>query len=162
MMRRHPAVVLLIASLVATTGCGGRGNNVWVTGKLLKGGEKYVPPKDQHVNVTFVGLEVRDESGKPLPSGEPYWAELDQANGTFSVPGPDGQGIPPGKYRVAVTQKLERVAFDKAPKSKDTKKRIDRDADLLKDKFGVTTSPIVREFTKSTDLEIDLDKPSGS
>ena len=161
MLRRHPALILLIASLVATTGCSGRGNNVWVTGKLLKGGEKYVPPEDQHVHVTFVGLETKDESGKALPSGEPYWAELDQANGTFSVPGPERQGIPPGKYRVAVTRKMERVAFDKAPKSHDKKTLLDRETDMLNDKFGMSTSPIVREITKSTDLEIDLDKPTG-
>jgi hypothetical protein len=161
MLRSHPALILLIALLIADTGCSGRGNNVWVTGKLLKGSEKYVAPEDQHVHVTFVGLETKDESGKALPSGEPYWAEFDQANGTFSVPGPERQGIPPGKYRVAVTQKMERVAFDKAPKSHDKKKRLDRETDMLNDKFGMSTSPIVREITKSTDLEIDLDKPTG-
>lgn len=31
---------------------------------------------------------------------------------TFTVPGPDGRGIPPGKYRVSVTQKLKREAVD--------------------------------------------------
>jgi hypothetical protein len=56
---------------------------------------------------------------------------------------------------------MERVAFDNAPKSQYKKKRLDRDTDMLNDNFGISTSPIVREITKSTDLEIDLDKPAG-
>jgi hypothetical protein len=89
-LRSHPALLLLFAA----TGCGGRGRNVWVTGKLLKGGEKYVSPTGQHVHVTFAGLETKGESGMAMPSGEPYWADADQAIATFSIPGLDGQRIP--------------------------------------------------------------------
>jgi hypothetical protein len=56
---------------------------------------------------------------------------------------------------------MERVAFGNAPKSQNKKKRLDRDTDILNDKFGMSTSPIVRKITKSTDLEIDRGKPAG-
>jgi hypothetical protein len=157
-------LALLLVPLAASPGCGGRRNTVWVTGKLLKGGAQYVPPKDQLVYVTFVALEVKDDSGKTIPSGEAYTANLDQTKGTFSVPGPEGQGIPPGKYRIAVTQKMEREAFNAAkPQSQSksrNKKRVDRETDMLADRFGLGTSPIVREVNTSQELTIDLDRPN--
>ena len=164
MRRSHVVLALLIVPLVASPGCGGRGNAVWVTGKLLKGGTQYIPPKDQLVHVTFVALEIEDDAGKTIQSGEPYAAEIDQANGTFSVSGPQGQGIPPGKYRVAVTQKMKREAFDAAnPRpTKSARKRVDREADMLEDRFGIGTSPIIREMNQSQDLSIDLDRPTES
>jgi hypothetical protein len=140
-------------------GCGEPRNTVWVTGKVLKGGNGYVPPTDHIVNVTFIGLEIQDVSGKALSSSEPFWAEVDQTNGTFSVPGPDGRGIPPGKYRVAVTQKLTREAFNAAnPKPK---KGVNREKDTLGNRFGPDTSPFVREVKTGGEVTIDLDKPSG-
>jgi hypothetical protein len=93
-LRSHPALLLLIALLIADTGCSGHGNNVWVTGKLLKEGKKYVSPTGQHVHVTFVSLETKGESGTAMPSGEPYWTDVDQTIAAFSIPGLDGQRIP--------------------------------------------------------------------
>jgi hypothetical protein len=159
MRHRCLGLALLTALLFSCPGCGS-GNNIWVTGKLLKGGTQYSPPKDQLVSVTFVALEVQDESGKTVKSGEPYLAELDQSSGTFSVPGPERQGIPPGKYRVAVTQRLTREAFG-ALKQR-PKKGVDRETDTLENKFGVTTSPIIVEVKKSEEVTIDLDRPTGS
>jgi hypothetical protein len=167
MWRSRVALALLIAPLIASAGCGGSGKTVWVTGKLLKGGAKYVVPKEQSVNVTLVGLEVQDDSGKSVESGEPFWAEVDQENATFSVPGPEGRGIPRGKYRVAVTQKMLREAFDAAhpqPKKGDRKsasQSVNRETDFLGNKFGLGTSPIIREIKGSSELVIDLDKPEG-
>jgi hypothetical protein len=156
------SLAFLTASVIASPGCGG-GNTLWVTGKLLKGGTQYAPSKDQLVTITFIALGGQDPSGKTVQGGEPYQAEYDPASGTFSVPGPDGRGIPPGKYRVAVTQKLERSAYDAAkPKITDkaAKKAFTRDADTLKDRFGLTTSPIVVEVNRSQDVTIDLDRPT--
>jgi hypothetical protein len=159
-MRRNAMVVaLLIAPLATISGCGGSGNNVWVTGKLLKGGAKYVPPQGQFVNVTFVGLEIQDDSGKVVQSAEPFQADLDQENGTFSVPGTEGRGIPPGRYRVAVTQKMSRETFDAAkPK---LKKGVNRETDTLGNQFGLGSSPIIREVKTGGEFLIDLDKPAG-
>jgi hypothetical protein len=164
MRRSHLVLAFLIAPLVAAPGCGSS-NTVWVTGKLLKGGAKYDVPKDQNVSLTFVALEVQDDSGKTVKDSQPYQAELDPDAGTFTVPGLDRQGIPPGKYRIAVTQKMKREAFDAAnPKGSTgkTKKGVSRETDTLGNRFGLDTSPILREITKPTDLEIDLDKPTGS
>ncbi len=157
MRRSHLVPVLLIALQIVSSGCG-NGNKAWVTGKLLKGGSKYVPPKDQLVNVTLVCLELHDASGNKVASSEPYWAEVDQANGTFAVPGNEGQGIPFGKYRVAITQKMTREAFNTA--SQRSKKTLDRETDMLSNRFGLGNSPIVRDVTSSCELAIDLDKPA--
>ena len=88
-------------------------------------------------------------------------AEVDQATGTFSVPGRDRRGIPPGKYRIAVTQKMTRETFDATkPKSKGGKKTLDRETDTLANRFGVETSPIVREVKGGENLAIDIDRPT--
>jgi hypothetical protein len=159
MRRSHLIFAFLIVPLAASPGCSG-GNTVWITGKLLKGGTPYVPPQDQLVTITFVALEVQDQAGKTVQSADPYLAEYDQASGTFTVPGPERQGIPPGRYRVAVTQRLKREALD-ALKQK-TRKRVDRETDMLADRFGVGTSPIIREVKTSQEVTIDLDRPAES
>ena len=49
-----------------------------------------------------------------------------------------------------------------APKPKSKREAPDRDVDFLKDRFGPTTSPIVRTIDgKNTRLVIDLESPSG-
>jgi hypothetical protein len=49
------------------------------------------------------------------------------------VTGPDGQGIPPGKYRVSLTQELTRNAVDKKNENvQRNQKLFDRDTDMLK------------------------------
>ena len=162
MQRFKFVVALVIAALVVSPGCGGgRGNTIRVTGQLLKGGAKYVPPRGQLLSVTFVGLEIEDASGKKLPSGEPFLATLDQESATFSVPGPEGYGIPPGKYRVAVTQRMARDAFEEAKKAGRTKKGATRETDLLSGRYSVETSPIVLEVKTSGEVTVDLDNPTG-
>jgi hypothetical protein len=164
MRRSLLLLALLIGLLVISPGCGG-GHTVWVTGKLLKGGSKYEPPKDQLVTVTFVPLEVKDPSGKTVKGGDAYQADYDPASGTFTVPGPDRQGIPPGKYRVAVTQKMERTAFDAAKEKitdKAKKRAFTRETDMLADRYGPTTSPITVEVTRSEEAIVDLDQAAPS
>jgi prepilin-type processing-associated H-X9-DG protein len=123
---------------------------VWVTGQLTKAGAKYEPPTGQFVYVTFVALEGKDASAKALSGGEAFMAGVDPATGSFSVPGRQRQGIPPGKYRLAVTQKMTREAFDAAnPQPKKGAKRVDRATATLGDQFGLDKSPIVREVRGS-------------
>jgi hypothetical protein len=160
MRRSHLVLAFLIAPLAVSPGCGG-GNTIWVTGKLLKGGTPYVPPKDQLVTITFISLEVQDPSGKAVQGGDAYQAEYDPANGTFSVPGPERHGIPPGKYRVAVTQKFTREAFE-AAKEKIKKKGFDRETDMLENKYGPSTSPFIVQVNRSQEATIDLDRPTES
>jgi hypothetical protein len=161
MRQQNPLIAFLGASLVALGGCGS-GNTVWVTGNLLKGGSQYVPPTGQLVYVTFVAMDVKDEPGAKVSlAGEPFVAQLDQATGTFSVPGKEGKGIPPGRYRIAITQKMTRETFDATnPQPKKGAKRADRETDTLGGQFGLDNSPIVREVSASSRLTIDLDRPT--
>jgi hypothetical protein len=151
---------LLFGLVLALPGCGG-GNNIWVTGKLLKGGAVYVPPEGQNVYITLVAMETKDAAGKPMPPGDTYVANLDRKTGAFTVPGRDGWGVPPGKYRIAVTQKMSRETFDAvAAKAKKGTKGLDRETDTLGNKFGIETSPIVRELTGAQEIAVDLDSSS--
>jgi hypothetical protein len=145
---------LLMAPLLAAPGCGDKGG-VWVTGKLVKGADKYVSPPDQRVSVTLVVIDATTPSGKPVTPGEAFAAEVDQAEGTFTVTGPERQGIPPGKYRVAVTQKMKRDAF--AAKYPKPKRGVDREQDMLADKFSMSSSPITCDVSNTgSNLVIDL------
>jgi hypothetical protein len=149
-------LALLLAHL-AVSGCGSSSNTIWVTGKLQKGGATYTPPAGQKLEMTFYAMEVIDETGKKLTNAEPYLADLNPEDGTFSVPGAEGKGIPPGKYRVAISQRLTRDAVEKASKAK--RKVVNRDADSLASQFGMATSPIMRDLTSSCEVTIDMDHP---
>jgi hypothetical protein len=153
--------ILLIAFGVVLTGCGESSNTVWVKGTLLKGGARYVPPQGHVVELTFVASEIENPGGQVTKSSEPFDADYNDDEGTFVVPGREGRGIPPGKYRVAVTQRMLREAFDAAkPKAKPGQKPITRETDFLGDRFGISSSPILREIKGKTELVIDLDDPT--
>lgn len=156
-----PALALLAAPLVlalAGPGCGSS-DAVRVGGKLLKGGNPYTPPSGQRIGVTFYAVEAKDAAGKAVPAGEPYPAQFNPADGTFTVPGPDGRGIPRGKYRVAISRQKGRGTVE-APKRRGAKP-FDRETDLFQNQFGPDTSPIVREIAAPSDLVVDLDSPGA-
>lgn len=163
-MRRKLLALMLLTTSLACVGCGSS-NEVWITGTLLKGGTKFTPPEGHQVGITFYLVSTDDPTKSAAAAGEPYLADYDESDGTFKVPGRNGQGIPPGKYRISVSDKLDREAFDKLPKAK-TKaiKRgavpaINRETDFLDSRFGSGTSPIVRNFKASENVTVDLDKP---
>lgn len=145
--------------MLALPGCGSS-NTIWVTGSLLKGGAPFKPPEGRSNQVVLIAMEVKDDSGKGVGANQPYPATVNPDDGTFEVPGPDGRGIYPGKYRISITQ-TQRTARP-APSKKRGQKVIDRDTDYLEDRYGPTTSPIVRELKVSQKLEIDLDRPTES
>ena len=101
---RCPLAPIALA-LALLPGCGGSGHYVWVTGKLLKGETPYAAPAGQSVTLAFVGIETMDASGKMVKYTDQYQADLDPS-GSFKLRGPEGQGIPPGKYRVAISQRM--------------------------------------------------------
>ena len=161
MPKRFTSLVAFIAGLIFLAGCGGPSNHLWVKGRLLKGGAKYAPPEGHVVSVTFIGMGIEDPTGQVIKSPEPFDANYNDEDGSFTVPGREGHGIPPGKYRIAVTQKMLREAFEAAkPKAKPGQKPITRETDFLEDRFGPATSPIIREIKGSADLVIDLDRPT--
>jgi hypothetical protein len=151
----------LVVIAIAIAGCGSS-NAIWVQGKLTKGGAKYEVPADQTLNMTFYSTEPYKDGERTIPVGEGYMAVYKSEDGTFSVAGPEGLGIPPGKYRVSLTQELTREAVDKKNANlKKNQQMFDRDTDMLKGQYG-QNSPLVREIKDSTELVIDLDKPSAS
>ena len=126
---KRPFVVLVTAFLVA--GCG-RSGYVKAKGRLVKGGEPFLPPDDEIVHVAFfpAGNDSSDSKGS-------FEASFDRKDGTFQVLGKDGNGLPPGKYRVVLQVLKNRK-------------------DQLKGACDVKNSPFVCEVN-STSSEITLD-----
>ncbi len=133
---RHALTLAVAVGLCAlTVGCGGDGL-LRTNGRLLKGGQPYIPPEGEYIEVTFVPI---------LPDGTPpadfYYAEVDQTTGTFRPAGKNGKGMPPGKYRVAV-------------------ELMKKKKDQLRGKFDAEKSPFIFDFDpKTSEIVIDLDNP---
>jgi hypothetical protein len=141
-------------------GCGG-GNTIWVTGVLQKGGEPYKPPEERKLALYFYPIA---EGTAANPVDEPEMADYDPRDGSFTVPGREGHGIAPGKYRIAIVETLRREARDalnKGSKPKRGTPRITNDTDFLEASFGKTTSPFVRDLKTSTKLTLDMASPTG-
>jgi len=91
-----------------------------------------LPPGDPGFQVTFIRIGGVD-------AGTEYEARItDAASGAFDLIGADGKGIPPGKYRVAITL---------APFG---------GTDALKGKFSRERSKIEIEVKPGEDVVIDL------
>ena len=128
--------------LVCLAGCGS-GDNIWVKGVLQKGGEMYKPPEGRKLALYFCPMQARRRASPPATS---KWRIMIRGMVSFTVPGREGYGIPPGKYRIAVVETIRREALDKLkkPRSRSAgKRRINNDTNLLEATFGETTSPFV-------------------
>jgi hypothetical protein len=149
--------MVLSAALLA--GCGS-GDAVQVTGVLQKGGRVYEPPEGRKLALYF--FPIKDGTSVD-PSGDVEMADYNSKDGSFTVPGRDGYGIRPGKYRIAVFESLRRETRDQLNKSEKPKrgqKRVDNDTNLLESTFGENTSPFIRDITKSTKLTLDMASPA--
>jgi hypothetical protein len=135
-MRRLISFSLVMGLAASATGCG-RGDGLLRTrGRVVKGGENFVPEEDEAIGLTFVPI---------TPDGKPpkqfYIVMVDQDTGTFRPYGTQGGGVPPGKYRVAV-----RLMKDKK--------------DVYNDKFNEKDSPYIFDVEPDSDeIVIDLDDP---
>jgi hypothetical protein len=146
--RIRGAAVLIgaICGVVAIAGCNkgepkAAEGNVIAKGVILKNGlplkptggtSGNLPPGDPGLQVIFVKLGTID-AGLEIPA-----SIVSSEAGTFQLVGPEGKGIPPGKYRVVVVL---------APYGSN---------DELKGKYGRDNSPIEVEVKKGEDLVIDL------
>ncbi len=104
-LRRTLSCLLVVMICFAVVGCpGGGGRLVTVTGKILKDGTPLaLEGRDfqegaAYVEVTFYEL---DDAGAVATDGRAYSATA-KPDGTFVVAGDEGNGIPVGKYRVAL------------------------------------------------------------
>ena len=157
-MLRSPWLFAAIALLPLGFGGCGSSNSVWVTCEFTKNGAPFTAPNGQVVQVTFYALDAKDESGKAVANKQPFPA-APLGDGKFEVPGPDGSGVPPGKYRIAVTQTPKDRAT--APATKSRKLAPDRDHDFLEGRFGPDTSPIERTIERSEHVIFELNRPAS-
>ena len=131
-MRR--ALTLTVVGLcILITGCGD--GRLRTKGQLLKGGQPFIPPEGEYIEITFVPILP---DSKPAP--DYYYAEVDQTTGTFRPAGKDLKGMPPGKYRVAV-------------------ELMKKKKDQFGGKFDTIRSPFVFDVDSQTkEIVIELDK----
>lgn len=91
-----------------------------------------LPPGDPGLQITFIRIGS-------VEAGDEYDARIiDAAQGTFELIGAEGKGIPPGKYRVAITM---------APIGSE---------DVLKGKYSREKSKVEVEVEEGKDLVIDI------
>jgi hypothetical protein len=156
-MYRLAWYLIVVPLALAMSGCGSP-QGISVQGKITKGGAKYSLPADQKLNITFYLTETIQDGARTIPAGQAYMGAYKSEDGTFNVAAPEGGGIPAGKYRVSLVQRLTREAVDKKNANLSRKQELfDRDTDMLNGDFG-EKSPIVVEIKDSAPVEIDLDK----
>jgi hypothetical protein len=134
---RNPRALLTVAlCLFVLSGCGGDGR-LNAKGRIVKGGAPFTVPEGEYVRVIFFPVTSDGQ-----PPQNTYIAAYNRADGTFRAMGPDGKGIPPGKYRIAL-------------------EHLKKKKDLFRGAFDGDRTPIVREVQGSTEILIDLDHPSS-
>ena len=135
-MQRLSRLSFLCATLLAVTGCDSGEKLLPLQGRLLKSGEKFEAGPDELIQITFVPIMADGQ-----PPRDHYYANVNDAKGTFAAAGKTGKGMPAGKYRVA----LELMRKKK---------------DVYKGKYDPDRSPYVFDITASTkEIVIDVDKP---
>ncbi len=135
-LMRHLTVCAALGTMLTLAGCSGSEPLVEVKGMVHRNGQPL------HVQVLRSGAGGRvmvlfHDLDPGASSLGPYGAIV-KPDGSFSVPGPSGKGIPPGKYRVEITWQ------DPFPMG----------ADKLEGKFGQQNSPV--EVTIPSDDGIDI------
>ena len=143
-VRHWPGLVLAGLFGVLAAGCAPDGvpeaedGNVLAECRVLKNGlpvrptGENLPPGDPGLKVVFVKLGSAD-AGKEMTA-----SLADEEEGTFGLVGPEGKGIPPGKYRVVLFLGPE------------------GGEDQFKGKYGRENSPIEVEVEEGKDVVIDL------
>jgi hypothetical protein len=131
-MYRIITMLFVAAGLcVVATGCAG--GKLKAKGRITMKGQPLTLKEGETVNVVFVPI---------LPDGKPprdyYYAEFNPADATFWSAGKDKQGMPPGKYRVAVALKRDKK-------------------DVLKGEYDEYRSKFVFDFdSNSPEVTIDI------
>jgi len=88
MRTRLLSAVLLLLTVCLVSGCGGRKQ---VKGKIVSGGQPYTVSDKGVFILSFV-----PEGG----SDTTVYNATTEKDGTFTIKGPEGKGIPSGKYKV--------------------------------------------------------------
>jgi hypothetical protein len=131
---------------MGVAGCGGGGEKLaTVTGKVVEDGQP-VAIQDFYVGTNCLQVEFipLDASGQRKPEAVSYTEDV-QEDGSFKMRGL-GEGIPLGKYRVAVAQ------------LKDGQEVEEGGEGAWEAKFGRETSPFVFDIADDQEILIDLAK----
>lgn len=132
---RLASIAAGVAILLTLAGCNKGDGRLNAKGRVLKGGMPFTVQAPEFVRVIF--FPVMPEGGPPRNT---YIADFNPSEGTFRAVGPDGNGIPPGKYRIAIEHSRKRK-------------------DLFKGAFDGDRSPFVVDIdANSQEIVIDLDK----
>lgn len=135
-MRRLLTLALVLSVMVVFGGCGSDEVKLRTKGRIVKGGEDFIPEEGEFLAITFVPIV---EPGKFAM--DYYFAEVDQEAGTFTAAGKDLKGLPEGKYRVAV-------------------ELMRKKKDQFGGRFDPANSPFVFDIdTETEEIVIDLDQP---
>jgi hypothetical protein len=134
-MRRACEWFALALMALAIVGCQKGDGRLNTKGRIVKGGVPFTVQPPEFVRVIF--FPVMPE-GAPLQNT--YIAAFNPGDGTFRAVGPDGNGIPPGRYRIAVEHSRKRK-------------------DAFNGAFDGEHSPFVFDIdANSAEIVIDLDK----
>jgi hypothetical protein len=140
-MQKFAAICAVVAGATfAAAGCGGNDGLLRTQGRVVKGGETFVPDEGTHLQIQFVPIS---DHGKPPENI--YAAEVEPKTSVFRPWGAMKQGMPPGRYRVAL-------------ELRNRKKK-----DLFEGKYDTGTSPYIFDIDEDTEeIVIDLDNPPPS
>jgi hypothetical protein len=97
-----------VAAALFVGGCSGGVRGAKVSGQVLQNGKPIKLLAQEEVSVGF--------SAEALPEGQKAvtaWAPISPQDGSFTVAGPDGHGIPAGKYTVVVSSRIYQQTKDR-------------------------------------------------
>jgi hypothetical protein len=120
-----------------SAGCGS--NMLKIKGRIVKGGQPYVTAPDEGLRILFV------PTVPPSPDRyDSFVAMYNRQDGSFQVVGKDGNGLPPGTYKVAL-------------------ELIKKKNDQFRGAYSAPKSPFLVEVNHGTgEVVIDLDKKGGT
>jgi hypothetical protein len=134
------SVVALLAILAS--GCSSGARLVRVKGQLMYNQKPLPVSPKTGITVWFTAVDAGDNP--PFFTAE---QPFNREDSTFVVAGHDGRGIPIGKYRIAVSQKMAG--------------QLPPDVETMNETFSRKSSPIIREVTSEEPIILDLSKPEG-
>lgn len=138
-MRTLPFIAACIVCLFLSA-CSSGPKPLKVTGKLTYQGKPLAVDAKGGVTLTFIPVV---EAGQAFTNQQ---AEVNREDMSFAVKGPTGQGIPAGKYRIAVML----MTPEQTPMVREINQR-----------FTQEQSPIVRDIASEEPIVLDLSKPDG-
>lgn len=109
-------------------------------GQLLYNGKPYKASPQDGLDLTFIEVSSDD---KP---GDSFIATFNADDASFVVPGRQGKGIPPGKYRIGFMQMSVQPT---------------ELMNQLNEEFSPANTQILRDIQSDEPLRIDLGKPQG-